>query len=121
MTGGYAIVAGLLLMLFPLATFGLVFDPSVVTKGFVRFGGSLLALFGVYYLGAAWGQRTGADLRGFYWASVWGRLALVVVCAALFIAGEVSMGILLFGVTNLIGAISMKISLDKDRIVANQP
>lgn len=103
-------------MIAPTPLFSLLFDPAAVSRGFVRLGGSLLALFGVYYAGAA--QPTLNQSVTFYRTTVWGRLALAAWCVALWAAGEIGGGVLFFAAMNAIGALSMWRALRRDEALA---
>lgn len=52
-TGVYITALGLAVLVAPVATFGLLFDASLLPAGWIRVGGVLAALFGSYYVGAA--------------------------------------------------------------------
>lgn len=110
----YATIAGALLMCMPARVLSILFDVSQVSTGFIRLGGAMLALFGQYYLGAARGGASGSGLRGFYLATVWGRVLLFAVCCWIYVMGELGWGVLVLGGLNLLGAISMKLALDRD-------
>ena len=103
-TAFYAAALGCALMAAPHSVFGLVFDTAAASRGFVRLGGGLLALFGSYYWGAA---RAGGTLEGFFAATVWGRAALVALCAALYFCGEVGAGVWVLAAMNAAGAAAM--------------
>lgn len=113
-TGCYAMALGFALMIAPMTLFSLLFHPAAVSQGFVRLGGALLALFGLYYIGATLGNFRGGGVAGFYASTVAGRLMLAVFCLWLFIAGEVGAGILYFAAMNGLGALSMAYALSKD-------
>jgi hypothetical protein len=118
-TALYACVMGMALMVAPTTTFSVLFDPSSVSRGFVRLGGSLLALFGVYYVGAADGMSGNASL-GFYKSTVVGRLALALWCVFLYAIGELGIGVLFFAALNAAGALSMHAALCAD-LTAQSP
>jgi hypothetical protein len=101
-------------MVAPVTVFSLLFDASVVTQGFIRLGGSLLTLFGIYYLGAAIGCQRGVGLKGFYTSTVIGRIFVAGLCFVLFVSKEIAAGILFFGMMNLVGALMMIRALKKD-------
>lgn len=113
-TAAYAIALGAVLMVTPVSAFSLLFDPGTVSRGFIRLGGGLLALFGLYYWGAVAGCQRGSGVQGFYTATVIGRLMLALLCLAIFLCGEVGPGILFFGAMNGIGAVMMGRSLQAD-------
>jgi hypothetical protein len=78
----------------------------------------LASLFGFYYLGAAHGDWAAGGgtvavqaLRGFYLATIAGRIVLFAVFAAIVVAGEAGIGLLLPAVANLVGACSMWLAL----------
>jgi hypothetical protein len=98
----------------PALTFSLLFDPATVSSGFIRFGGGLLALFGLYYVGAMLGSLRGAGVAGFYASTVAGRLLLAVFCIWLFWKGDVGAGIIFFAAMNGIGALSMLRAMQAD-------
>lgn len=105
---------GAVLIAAPVTVFSLLFDATAVTKGFIRLGGGLLALFGLYYWGAVAGCQRGSGVQGFYTATVIGRLLLALLCLAIFFSGEVGPGILFFGVLNGVGAVMMGKSMQAD-------
>eukprot|EP00892_Ulva_mutabilis_P001641 jgi/Ulvmu1/11478/UM077_0022.1 len=113
-TAAYAVTLGAILMVAPMRAFSLLFDPATVTKGFIRLGGGLLAVFGLYYWGAAVGCQRGSGVQGFYTATVIGRLFLALLCLTIFSCGEIGPGILFFGVMNAIGAAMMGRSMQSD-------
>ncbi|GJP31859.1 hypothetical protein CLOM_g15438 [Closterium sp. NIES-68] len=112
-TGTYICVAGALALAFPTFTFGLLFGRDVLTPGWIRVLGTLAVVFGIYYLGAARGERNGSGVRGFYEATVVGRIFLFFSFCALVASGSVPAMILLLGVVNLLGALSMAFSLQR--------
>lgn len=101
-------------MIAPVQLFSLLFSPTAVTGGFIRLGGALLALFGLYYVGATLGNFRGGGVTGFYTSTVAGRLMLAAFCVWLFFSGEVGAGILFFAAMNGAGAVSMALALRKD-------
>jgi hypothetical protein len=101
-------------MVAPLTIFSILFDPSTVSRGFVRLGGSLLALFGCYYAGAASGSPSDVSL-GFYKSTVVGRLALALWCIFLYVIGELGPGALVFAALNAAGALSMHAAICADQ------
>ena len=116
-TAAYACALGAALMAAPTPVFSLLFDASAVPRGYVRLGGSLLALFGVYYAAAAAAVRD--QVSAFYRATVWGRLALAGWCVALWASGEISGGVLFFAAMNAVGALSMWRALRRDAASAS--
>ena len=78
-------------------------------------GGTLAALFGFYYLGAAHGEVTGTGLRGFYASTVIGRLVLSAIFLILRYRQEVGNGLVILAALNAAGALSMNSALRKDR------
>ncbi|KAK9817031.1 hypothetical protein WJX72_008675 [[Myrmecia] bisecta] len=110
-TGAYILLVGLALIAAPTTMFGLLFDASAVTPGWIRVGGTLAALFGFYYLGAAIGDRQGQGLRGFYAATVAGRLFLAAAFAAFVALGQVSSMLLVLAGVNALGALNMLMAL----------
>ena len=117
-TSSYALVLGLLLMIAPHSIFGLLFETAHATRGFVRFGGGLLALFGLYYAGAGLGAQSGRGMRGFYGATVWGRLVFVAFCIWLWATGQMGPGVLVFAAMNAFGAVSMWLAMHRDFLTA---
>lgn len=113
-TGCYAMALGLALMIAPVKLFSLLFNPDLVSHGFVRLGGALLALFGLYYIGATLGTFRGGEVAGFYASTVAGRLLLAGFCVWLFVIGEVGSGIMFFAAMNGVGALSMARALAQD-------
>lgn len=106
-TAAYAMALGAALMTAPVTVFSVLFDPSAVSKGFIRLGGALLALFGLYYYGAVIGCQRGSGIQGFYASTVIGRLLVALVCLGIYLCGEAGPGILFFGVMNGAGAVMM--------------
>lgn len=78
-----------------------------VDRGWLRVGGTVAALFGAYYLGAAFGERSGSGLRGFYLSTVIGRIMLSLVFVCLYVQQQVTGGLLLLAAVNAAGAFSM--------------
>lgn len=91
-----------------------------VATGWLRVGGTLAALFGFYYLGAAYGELSGSGLSGFYLSTVIGRLALSGIFVVLTLRQEVGNGLLVLAVLNAAGALSMASALRKDRQAAGE-
>ena len=60
--------------------------------------------FGVYYLGAAFGDSRGRGARGFYAASVVGRAFIFIAFCALVAARAVEPALLALAAVNAIGA-----------------
>ena len=73
---------------------------SAVPQGWIRVGGTLAALFGCYYWGAAFGDSNGSGSRAFYMSTVVGRVGLVVAFAAIVAAGEVGPALLIPAVSD---------------------
>mmetsp|Transcript_38377 Transcript_38377/g.85453 ORF Transcript_38377/g.85453 Transcript_38377/m.85453 type:complete len:206 (+) Transcript_38377:42-659(+) len=124
-TGTYATIAGAALVLAPTTVFGLLFDAAAVPTGWIRFGGILLATFGVQYLGAGLLDKRGdtAQAQGavsFYRATIWSRLFLVAGCAALAVSRELPMTVLLLAALNMAGATSMALALRKQAAESGQ-
>ncbi|CAI7910827.1 unnamed protein product [Closterium sp. NIES-54] len=112
-TGAYICVAGAMALAFPTFTFGLLFGHDVLTPGWIRVLGTLAMVFGIYYIGAARGERNGSGVRGFYEATVVGRIFLFFSFCALVASGAVPAMVLLLGVVNLLGALSMAFCLQQ--------
>lgn len=117
-TSSYALIMGLALIIAPHSVFGLLFDKAAVSQGFVRFGGGLLTLFGLYYAGAGMGAQTGDGLRGFYVATILGRLLFVAFCILLYMFKQIGAGVLVFAGLNLYGALSMWHAIRQDQQLA---
>ena len=79
----------------------------------MRVLGTLAALFGIYWLGAAWGEATGSMLTGFYQATVLGRLWLAAVFAWLVASRQVPWGLGMLGALNAAGAALTALALRK--------
>lgn len=79
----------------------------LVTKGWIRVGGILAALFGIYYLGASYGDNRGWGVDGFYWATVIGRVLLFVGFSFIVFAGELPTTLMIPALVNLWGALNM--------------
>ena len=75
--------------------------------------GTLAALFGIYWLGAAWGEATGSMLTGFYAATVVGRLGLAAVFAWLVATDQVTWGLGVLGALNAAGAVMTAVGLTR--------
>lgn len=73
----------------------------------LRVGGTLAALFGVYYLGAAHGEVSGSGLHSFYTATVIGRLALASIFILLHVQAQAGVGLLVLAAVNTAGAVTM--------------
>lgn len=67
----------------------------------------LSCLFGAYYIGAAYGERSHTGLGGFYLSTVAGRVLLAAGFAVLVIRGEVPSGLLVLAGINLLSAWGM--------------
>eukprot|EP00439_Symbiodinium_sp_Y106_P023186 s3748_g2.t2 len=77
-TGAYIAAIGICLVVAPTTLFGLVFDVAELQRLWIRVFGSLCALLGWYYFGAA---RDGS--RGFLEATVSGRFVLALLLLAI--------------------------------------
>lgn len=111
-TGAYVLVAGLALILFPLLTFGLLFDPRILPIGWIRVGGVLASLYGFYYLGVGFADRQQQPTsQGFYRATVWGRLFLFAAFSVIVWRREVERTLLIPAVINFLGALAMQLAL----------
>ncbi|DBA85210.1 TPA: hypothetical protein ACH3X2_005916 [Trebouxia sp. C0005] len=111
-TGAYILVAGLALIVFPLLTFGLLFDPRLLPVGWIRVGGVLASLYGFYYLGTGYVDRQSHQAsQGFYQATVWGRLFLFAAFSIIVWRREVERTLLIPAVINLLGALTMHLAL----------
>ena len=84
-------------------------------------GGTLAALFGFYYLGAAYGEITGSGLHGFYSSTVLGRLALSGIFLWLRIKGEAGFGLVIIAALNAAGALSMQSALSQNSKAVMSP
>lgn len=107
-TGAYIFFVGLALLFFPAKTFGLLFDVEAITDAWIRVFGVLCVAFGAYYVGAAYGDGNGWGARGFYAATVVGRLFVFFAFLALVALGaHPEPKLLVLGFVNLIGALAM--------------
>lgn len=88
-----------------------------VDRGWLRVGGTVAALFGAYYLGAAFGERSGSGLRGFYVSTVVGRLLLSLAFVSLCLSQQIGRGLLVIAAINAAGAFSMWNALSTERII----
>lgn len=104
-------------MVAPVTVFSFLFDPASVASDFIRLGGALLVLFGMYYAGAVMGTRMGSGIQGFYTSTVVGRVFVSLLCLGLYCCGELGPGILFFGVMNGAGALSMWRSMHADGLL----
>ena len=75
--------------------------------------GTLAALFGIYWLGAAWGEASGSMLTGFYQATVLGRLWLAAVFAWLVASRQAPWGLGVLGALNAAAAVLTALALRK--------
>lgn len=107
-TGAYIAFVGLALLFFPTKTFGLLFDVEAITDYWIRVFGVLCVAFGVYYVGAAYGDGNGWGARGFYASTVVGRVFVFFAFLLLVAAGwHPEPKLLVLGFVNLIGALAM--------------
>ncbi|CAE7363537.1 unnamed protein product [Symbiodinium sp. CCMP2592] len=90
-TGAYIALIGICLVVAPTTLFGLVFDVAELQRLWIRVFGSLCALLGWYYFGAA---RDGS--RGFLEATVSGRFVLALLLLAI-VGSESASGLTLPG------------------------
>ncbi|KAH7416054.1 hypothetical protein KP509_14G073000 [Ceratopteris richardii] len=74
-TGAYISIVGVALLLFPVSLFGLFFDPTRSVKEWIRVAAVLAVVFGVYYIGTAWGDAKGYNgATSFYVSTIVGRV-----------------------------------------------
>ncbi|EFJ46587.1 hypothetical protein VOLCADRAFT_93052 [Volvox carteri f. nagariensis] len=112
-TGTYAIIFGIALVLAPKTVFGLLFKSETVSSGWIRVGGILFTLIGWQYLGTARADSKGQGARGFYCATVWSRLALSAAFVMLVATGQSPAGLLVLAGINTLGAASMHLALSR--------
>ena len=122
-TGAYISLVGLALLIFPSTTFHLVFPRGGVEKPFIRLGGVLCQLFGVYYLGASYGDALSSSSRSppksqtmqgisaFYMSTIIGRVYLAAVIPLLCATCNLSALALVLALVNLAGALSLRRAL----------
>lgn len=114
-TGVYIGLVGMALLVFPTSLFGVLFDVRSVTVGWIRVGAILAVVFGVYYIGTAVGDMRGSSgARAFYMSTVVGRVFLFVGFCWLVAAGAAQRALLLLGIVNMLGAMSMLVALRQD-------
>ncbi|KAG0626504.1 hypothetical protein M758_2G131800 [Ceratodon purpureus] len=114
-TGVYISLVGVALLVFPTSLFGVLFDVRSVTVGWIRVGAILAVVFGVYYIGTAVGDMRGSSgARAFYMSTVVGRVFLFFGFCWLVAAGAAQRALLLLGIVNMLGAMSMLIALRQD-------
>eukprot|EP00897_Mesotaenium_endlicherianum_P006197 jgi/Mesen1/5605/ME000282S04759 len=106
-TGLYIGGAGLAAIVAPKTIFGLLFDVRVMTPGWIRVLGVLALLYGIYFLGTARGEMLGMGARGFYLATVVGRMVLFFAFCGFVACGTVQISLLVLALLNLVGALSM--------------
>eukprot|EP00850_Spirogloea_muscicola_P002847 SM000011S19025 [mRNA] locus=s11:442017:443970:- [translate_table: standard] len=104
LTGIYIAAAGVVTFCAPAWSFGLLFDQSTIAIGWVQ-------LFGCYYIGAAAGDVLGLGVDGFYVSTVIGRAVLFIAFAGLVGFQAVQQTLLILGVINVVGALSMLLAL----------
>ncbi|KAK3246530.1 hypothetical protein CYMTET_43936 [Cymbomonas tetramitiformis] len=111
-TGTYIALVGLALLLFPTTVFGLLFDLRFISTGWVRVFGVLSMTFGIYYLGSAYGDSVGANMRPFYVATVIGRMFLFTAfCVLVATKKFAEPALLVLGLINFASASSMLYTL----------
>lgn len=86
--GTYIGLAGLALLCAPLTILSLIFDASAVSAAWVRVGGVLCAVFGIYYVGTGAGEALGMGAEAFYWSTIVGRVFLAVAFTGLVVTGK---------------------------------
>lgn len=107
-TGFYIAAVGVALVTFPSKTFALLFALANITNEWIRVLGVLCLTFGTYYVGSAWGDARGMGARGFYFATVVGRV--LIFSSFLFMVGcgyHPEPALLVLGFVNLVGALAM--------------
>lgn len=119
-TGVYISLVGLALLIWPSTTFHLVFPHGGIDKPFIRLGGVLCQLFGIYYIGASYGdgsslskseQSMQGGIRAFYMSTILGRMYLAVIIPVLCATCNLSWRAMLLAVLNLAGALSLRRAL----------
>eukprot|EP00667_Euglena_gracilis_P014252 EG_transcript_14748 len=117
LTGLYIGAVGLCATFAPRATFGLLFAIDALASGWIRVLGVLATLFGGYYVGAALGDVTGRGARGFYWATVVGRVFLAACFAWMVVTGRLAeRGLLVLAALNLASGLGMCWALRRSRV-----
>ncbi|MCO5562722.1 hypothetical protein L7F22_016354 [Adiantum nelumboides] len=96
-TGAYIFVIGIALLLFPEFLFGLFFDVKSSVREWIRVGAVLAVVFGIYYIGTAWGDAKGCNgANSFYISTIIGRLFIFLSFGWLVVNG--AGGLTLFAV-----------------------
>jgi hypothetical protein len=96
--GIYLLVLGLALMVAPAFLTGL-FGLDAPQEVWIRVTGVVAGVLGFYYVFTA--RR---EANGFFWATVWGRPAVIVFFTAFVLLDLAEPVLILFGVVDLLGA-----------------
>lgn len=79
LTGAYIFTVGVALLLFPERLFGIFFDLKSVGRLWIQVGAIIAVVFGIYYIGTAFGDAKGCNgADSFYMSTVIGRIFLLV-------------------------------------------
>ena len=97
--GFYMVIMGLILLIIPNVLLGLFAYPTT-SEVWIRILGFIVAVLGYYYIVAA-----RYELVPFFWASVYGRPAVILCFACLVVLGLARPILVLFGGIDLLGAI----------------
>lgn len=116
-TGAYIFIAGIALLLFPESFFGLLFDFKRSARSWIRVGGVLAAVFGIYYIGTAWGDAKGCNgANSFYISTIVGRAFIFLSFWWLAVHGALGLSLFAVGTVNLIGALTMLNALRNENL-----
>ena len=96
--GIYLLVLGPTLVVAPALLTGL-FGLDAPQEVWIRVLGAIVTILGFYYLFAA-----RHEAKDFFWATVWGRPAVIVFFTAFALLGLAEPILILFGVVDLLGA-----------------
>jgi hypothetical protein len=96
--GIYLLVLGPTLVVAPAFLLGL-FGLDAPQEVWIRVLGAIVTILGFYYVFAA-----RHETKDFFWATVWGRPAVIVFFTAFVLLGLAEPVLILFGVVDLLGA-----------------
>lgn len=107
-TGAYIFVVGVAVLLFPESLFGLFFNLRSSVREWIRVGAVLAVVFGVYYIGTAWGDAKGYNgADAFYMSTIVGRMFIFLSFSWLVATGAGGLPLFIVGTVNLLGALTM--------------
>ncbi|KAI5082266.1 hypothetical protein GOP47_0002009 [Adiantum capillus-veneris] len=116
-TGAYIFVIGIALLLFPESLFGLLFDVKSRVRDWIRVGAILAVVFGIYYIGTAWGDAKGCNgANSFYVSTIIGRLFIFLSFGWLVVNGAGGLSLFAVGTVNLLGALTMLNALRNENL-----